>query len=114
MGHDGTTHSDSTTELIITTAELKSYYATMGRQNASAADAVRILDVILDRDAEEDLTIAEIESSLLALRSLIDINTKEIFRLNLLLAKLIFILFEQGIEIKDKELLNEMKQYLKK
>jgi len=43
----------------------------------------------------------------------IDINTKEILRLNNLLALLIFELLEQGIEMSSKELNEELETYIK-
>lgn len=110
MGADGA--SSSTTPTPITTSELKGYYTSAGKQATSAADIVRVLDVILDRDSEEDLTVAEIEDSLTALRDAVLVNTKDILYLHTLLAKLIFELTEQGIKIKNKELLNELKLYL--
>ena len=47
------------------------------------------------------------------LQQQVDANSKEILRLNNLLALLIFELLEQGIEIQHKELHNELKIYLK-
>lgn len=109
----GSTSSTSAEADIVTTLELKSIYQAAGGQSISAADAVRILESILSRDSSEDLTISEIRSALEALRDLINVNTKEILNLNTLLAKLIFALIEQGVKIQDKELLNELKIYLK-
>lgn len=104
--------SSDGTEVPMTTEELKGFYETVSGQAASANDIVRVLDVILDRDSEEDLTVTEIEDSITALRDIVTVNTKDIFYLHTLLAKLIFELVEQGIEIENKELLNEIKKYL--
>lgn len=107
------TDSGVRTEDVVTTSELRDYYQIAGGQNATAADAVRILDAILNRDASEDLTVSEIRTSLSLLSSAVDKNTKEILNLNNLLASLIGELLVQGIEINNKELLNEFKQYYK-
>lgn len=55
----------------------------------------------------------ELDEILTGFQQQITVNTLEIRYLHTLLAKLIFVLLEQGIDIEDKELLNEIKLYLK-
>jgi len=112
MAHDGTSH-DATTETVIGVTELKEIYTSAFAQDARISDILRVLDAIIDRDSTEDATIESLSADIAALARLISINTKDILRLNMLLGKLIFELVEQGIEIENKELLNEMKLYYK-
>ena len=104
---------DSTGAETLSSSELRDIYQPMRSQDARIADIVRILDSIIDRDTEEDLTIEEVETSITSLRDLIVANTREILYLHNLIGLLVFELLEQGIEIKDKKLLNEIKLYLK-
>jgi len=112
---DGSADSTTTTETTIPNAEeLKAIYEPIRNQDARIADAVRILDAIIARDTEEDLSTAELLASIEALRNLIIGNTKEILYLHNLIGKLVFELVDQGIEIQSKELINELELYVKK
>lgn len=95
----------------IDAATLKSYYEKAGKQTASAADIARVLEIINDRDSEEDLTVAEIEGSIAVLGRAILANANEIENLNRLIGLLLFELAEQGIEPEHKELINELEIY---
>lgn len=57
-------------------------------------------------------TSEELGAILADFQQQITVNKLEIRYLNILLAKLIFVLLEEGFEINDKELLNEVKTYL--
>lgn len=108
---DGTGDSVPVAEVAITTSELKGYYETMDGQQVTADDAVRILDVILNRDASEDLTITDINNALTSLRDSVVLLNDEIECLYRLNGLLIFELLEKGINIESKELINELKTY---
>jgi hypothetical protein len=58
-------------------------------------------------------TSEELGAILTDFQQQITVNKLEIRYLHTLLAKLIFELYSQGIEISDKELLNEMRTYIK-
>ena len=105
--------SSSATESTITAAELKTIYTSAFAQDARISDILRVLDAIIDRDTTEDVTIETLNADIAALARLISINTKDILYLNILLGKLIFELYSQGIEINNKELLQEMKLFYK-
>lgn len=111
MGADGTT--DSTFTPIVETADYyKQFYQSAGGQNATSADLVRILGAILNRDAGENLEIADINSALKALTDSVVLLNSQIEYLNRLNGLLIFELIEQGIKIESKELIEEL-NYIK-
>lgn len=112
MAHDGTSHS-STTDTVIGAEELKTIYTSAFAQDARISDVLRVLDAIIARDTEEDLETADILAAISALRSLILANTREILNLHKLIGLLIFELIKQGIEIENKQLLNELNLYAK-
>lgn len=60
-----------------------------------------------------ELDTTDIDRSFAILTAQVALNTTEIETLNRLLAKLLFELIEQGIEIQDQELINEVELYLK-
>lgn len=91
--------------------ELRGIYVNAGNQTASAVNIVSVIDLILDRDASTSATTDELLALISNLRDVIVVNTKEILAVNMLLAKLILALLKQGIEVDDKELLNELKKY---
>lgn len=92
--------------------ELRSYWASAVTKNPSFNDAVTLLDLIIDRDSDEDATVESIRADISALAAITSANTKELLRINNLLALLLFELIEHGIEIQNKELLTELKLYL--
>lgn len=96
----------------ITLEELRSYWSVAVTPNPSFNDAVTLLDLIIARDADEDSTIESIRSDISVLAAITSANTKELLRINSLIALLLFELMEQGIEIESKELLTELKLYL--
>lgn len=108
MGSDGSADIPVVVETVITASELKGYYEKMGGQPTTAADAVRILDVILDRDASEDLTVADIRSAITALRDSVVVLSSQIENLHRLNGLLYAELIEQGVTIENEELLNEL------
>ncbi len=102
------------TQRNLTAEELSSVYQNAFNNSVYGVDIYRVLQAIIDRDRSEDSETATLEADIADLARLISINTKEIAYLHRLLALLIFELIEQGIEIESKELLNELKLYLKK
>lgn len=92
----------------LSASELKNIYTSAGGQLTTAADAVRILDVIIENTSSENATNAELLSAISALRNLVIINTREIEYLHRLNGLLIFELTEQGIKIESEELLTEL------
>ena len=113
MAHDGTSHDSTTTTTVVGVEELRTIYTSAFAQDARISDILRVLDAIIDRDTTEDVTIETLNADIAALARLISINTKDILYLNILLGKLIFELYSQGIEINNKELLQEMKLFYK-
>lgn len=114
MGATGPDSAESPVDnRILDAAELKELYSYAINQDARVMDLLRVLDAIIARDSKEDLTTTDLLSAISSLRDLILANTKEIQYLHLLVAKLIYTLLQNDLEVDDKELLNEMNQYLK-
>lgn len=96
-----------------TLEELKRYYSTTTEKNISSRDMATLMDSIIARDASEDATVDSLDDRLTVAEVTASELMKENDRLNRLLAKLIFELAEQGIEIEHKELYQQIKTYLK-
>jgi hypothetical protein len=104
--------ADSSTSPI-TLSDLIAAYNRGPGNTAYLIDISRALELIVARDEEEDSESSDFSADIASLYRLVNVNTKEILNLNRLLALLIFELIEQGIEIQSKELLTELKTYLK-
>lgn len=60
-----------------------------------------------------DINFSSVDHKIDVLSTMIASNSNETERLNRLLSKLIFELTEQGIDIQDKELINQIKLFIK-
>lgn len=98
---------------VLSISELINIYNSGKGNTAYLVDVVRVLESIASRDASEDATIEDIRTEISTLSAAILVNTKEIQHLHSLLALLIFELLDQGIPIENKQLLEELKLYLK-
>lgn len=106
--------ADGSSGVELTVQDLKEIYSGGIGNTAYLGDIVRVLDAIINRDEDEDVTVESLEADISSLTKLIAKNTKEILYLHRLIALLVFELMEEGIELESEELINELKIYLKK
>lgn len=113
MSHDGTTHADAPE---ITARNIVDLYLRNINQYATPYDIYLVGNAILGDTDALDTRVEVIEEDITSLEEAarqILINKREIERTKHLIAIMTFMLLEQGIELENKEIINNLKLYLK-
>lgn len=108
MGSSSDSSATTDSNHVITLDELKGFYVSAQGQSVTAADIVRVLDVVIPAISSEDSSATDLNTALIALRDLVVVNTKEIEYLHRLIGLLTLEFVNQGFEIGNKELLKEL------
>jgi len=113
MSHEGTAHADAPD---ITARNIVDLYLRNINQYATPYDIYLVGNAILGDTDALDVRVEVIEEEITSLEEAarqIIVNKREIERTKHLIAIITFMLLEQGIEMNDKELIINLKQYLK-